>query len=89
MGNPLVGTRVKSGPVPAPLLDLCPDKTDLRERVERAWTGLQAIRAKIRALGEQGAKIRALEEQAELTAEGDVPKPGYAVPGQRLRGCPH
>ena len=80
---PTGGPLGRAGPGPrsisAPVLELYADKTDLRERIERAGAALQAIRM----------QIRKMDNQAELTAEGDVPKPGYAVPGLRLRGCPH
>ena len=74
MGSPLDGAKAESSPVPGDPLDPCPDKAYLREKVESAREVLQTIRA----------TIRVLKEQVELTAEGDVPKPGYAVPGQRL-----
>ena len=80
---PTGGPLGRAGPGPrsisAPVLELYADKTDLRERIERAGAALQAIRM----------QIRKMDNQAELTAEGDVPKPGYAVPGLRLRGCLH
>ena len=78
-GNPLDGAGAGPNPISVPFLERYTDETDLRERIKRAGAVLQAIRR----------RIRELDEQAELTAEGDVPKPGYAVPGQRLRGCPH
>ena len=75
----MCGAGPGPGPITAPVLEPYADKTDLRERIERAGAALQAIRM----------QIRKMDDQAELTAEGDVPKPEYALPGQRLRGCPH
>ena len=79
MGSPLDRARAESSSAPRAPLDLCPDEAYLWKKVKSPQEDLQAIRD----------TIRVLKEQVKLTAEGDVPKPGSAVPGQRLRGCLH
>ena len=72
--GPIPPPSLEPGPILAPSLEPCAD--DLHERIERAAGALHAIHM----------RIREMDDQAELIAEEEVPRRGYALPDQRLQG---